>query len=429
LVALVATACIYDPEIEDFADPSVLTTPTPVSTSSQPRSHPETIGDKWSLWVEGPHLRGANIWQALVIPELDGLEFKGAGTVGPPFTQEDFNALSALGANYVSISGPGLFTETPPYVVDPGVQANLDNLLTMIAQADMFATIGFRTGPGRSEYSLCCEGDRYFNGHFNDSVWEDVAAQEAWVEMWRYTAARYRDDPVVVGYKLMVEPNAPGVLFDMYDPEDFYQDYRATTFDWNQLYPRITAGIRELDESTPILIGGAGWSSVEWLPYLDPLDESRIVYVVHQYAPFEQYTHQEGRLRNTYPGVFDTDYDGEDDRFDRAWLEQNLEPVRAFMTTTSAPMAVDEFGVVRWEPGAAQFIADQISAFEALGMNHAIWEWSASWAPFAEEVHAMNYRYGPDPDNLQDDVSNELLEAIMQYWVLNEMRPSTFYSE
>ena len=179
-------------------------------------------GDKWSLWVDGPHLRGANIWQAIVIPDLDGLEFKGAGPVGPPYTQEDFNQLAALGANYVAISGPGLYTEKPPFVVDQGVVDHLDSLLTMIGNADMFATIGFRTGPGRSEYGLCCGGDWYFRDYFNDTMWEDQVAQDAWVEMWRYTANRYQDNPIVAGYKLMVEPNANGVFFGgIYEPDEF----------------------------------------------------------------------------------------------------------------------------------------------------------------------------------------------------------------
>ena len=155
------------------------------------------MGDKFSLWVDGPHLRGANIWQSIVIPDLDGLEFKGSGPVGPPYFQEDFDHLAELGANYVSISGPGLFTEEPPFQVDAGAVANLDHLLAMIAEADMFATIGFRTGPGRSEYNLCCSGDRYFRGYFNDTVWEDQTAQDAWVEMWRFTAERYEQNPIV----------------------------------------------------------------------------------------------------------------------------------------------------------------------------------------------------------------------------------------
>ena len=60
--------------------------------------------DKWSLWVNGPHLRGANIYQRRVYPNLDGPEFSGSGPLGPPHTPEDFDELAALGVNYVNIS-------------------------------------------------------------------------------------------------------------------------------------------------------------------------------------------------------------------------------------------------------------------------------------------------------------------------------------
>ncbi len=400
----------------------------PAIATARPPVTPVTIAPpegKWALWVNGPHLRGANIWQAIVVPELDGLEFKGPGPVGPPFSQEDFDRLAALGANYVSISGPGLFTETPPYTVDPGVQAHLDNLLAMIANADMFATIGFRTGPGRSEFSLCCGGDPYFDGYFNDSVWEDQAAQDAWVEMWRYTAARYRDNPVVAGYKLMVEPNAAGVLLDLYDADEFYADYAGTLYDWNQLYPRIVAGIREVDANTPILVGGMNWSRVAWLPYLQPTADPRTVYVVHQYEPQDQYTHQEPGAENPYPGVFDTDDDGEDDQFDRAWLDNLFSTVDRFAATHGVPLAVDEYGINRWVPGAAQFMDDQMALFEQRGMNYALWEWQTSWEPFAQDVHDMDFRLGPDPDNHTDATPNDLMDVILEYWGHNTVRPSS----
>ncbi|MFQ6093285.1 MAG: hypothetical protein ACE5OR_11540, partial [bacterium] len=111
----------------------------------------ETVVDKWALWNQGTQLRGANIYQRRVYPELDN-GFLGPGPVGPPYSQEDFDRLAELGANYVNISHPGLFTENPPYTLDEDIQDNLDNLLAMIAQADMFAVISFRTGPGRSEF-------------------------------------------------------------------------------------------------------------------------------------------------------------------------------------------------------------------------------------------------------------------------------------
>jgi hypothetical protein len=421
---------VQSPAVSEVEEPASV----PEATSPQlESSHPETdeaspeptAFDKWSLWVDGPHLRGANIWQAVVIPELDGLEFKGPGPVGPPFSQEDFNRLATMGANYVSISGPGLFTETPPYTVDPGVEANLDNLLAMIAEADMFVTIGFRTGPGRSEFGLCCGGESYFEGYFNDSVWEDQAAQDAWVEMWRYTAERYRDNPIVAGYKLMVEPNSSGVFFDIYDPDEFYAEYAGTLYDWNQFYPRLVAGIREVDADTPILVGGNGWSGVAWLPYLQPTGDPRTVYIVHQYEPQDDYTHQEPGGGNTYPGVWDTDYDGEDDQFDRAWLDDLLSTVDTFAATHSVPVAVDEYGLNRWVPGGARFMDDQNGLFEQRGMNYALWEWQTSWKPFAEDVHDMTYRLGPDPDN-RTEVKNDLMNVITQYWARNTIRPSTF---
>ncbi|RKY65174.1 MAG: hypothetical protein DRP99_00665 [Candidatus Latescibacterota bacterium] len=383
----------------------------------------EAAMDKWTLWADGTRLRGANIYQRRVYPELDGPEFMGPGPVGPPYTQEDFYRLAALGANYVNISHPGLFTETPPYVPDLEVQEHLDSLLAMIAEADMFAVISFRTGPGRAEFSVCCLGDDWFDeSYLNDEVWKDSAAQDAWVDMWRYTAQRYRDNPIVVGYDLMVEPNSNEVWLDVWDPEEFYEKYGGTLYDWNQLYPRITAAIREVDPDTPILVGCMAYSAVEWLPYLKPTEDGRTVYVVHQYAPYV-YTHQEPPLIRSYPGVFDTDWDGVDDRFDRAWLEDLLSTVDNFIATYGVPVAVNEFGVMRWEPGAAKFMDDQMDLFEQRGMNYALWVWAPSWKPMAEE-DAFNFRHGPDPDCHTDVATSELMDVILKYWKRNMVRPS-----
>ena len=108
--------------------------------------------DKYALWAGNTALRGANVYQRRVYPELDGPHFLGPGPIGPPYTQDDFERLAAWGANLVVISHPGLFTEEPPYRLDFAVQENLDRLLEMAARAGLFAVISFRTGPGRSEF-------------------------------------------------------------------------------------------------------------------------------------------------------------------------------------------------------------------------------------------------------------------------------------
>jgi cysteinyl-tRNA synthetase len=316
--------------------------------------------------------------------------------------------------------------------VDQDVEANLDTLLSMIAQADMFAVISFRTGPGRAEFSVCCLGDDWYpESYLNDRVWEEQAAQDAWVEMWRYTAERYRDNHVVVGYDLMVEPNANEVLTgEWLDPEEFYNQYGDTLADWNQLHARITEGIRPEDAFTPILVGAMGYSGVEWLPYLEPTDDPYTVYMVHQYAPY-LYTHQwPDSVDCAYPGFCDLDWDGDfDDWLDSVWLDDLLATVDDFATTNGVPVAVNEFGVVRWVPGAAEFMDDEMALFEARGMNHALWVWDPSWEPWTEEVNAFNFRHGPDPGNHTDVPSSALLEAVHGNWQRNAVRPSSWVSE
>lgn len=406
-------------------------TATPFSavllTPSQPKKEitPADIHSKWDLWSSGVSLlRGANVWQALVLSKVDGVVFKGDGRVGPPFTQEDFYNLASLGANYVVISGPGLFTEKPPYQVDMEVQENLDHLLEMIANADMFATIALRSGPGKAEWSLCCWGEPYYRGYFNDRIWTDSAAQQAWVDMWQYTAERYHDNPIVVGYKLMVEPNASEVLFNISEPEEFHKYYSGSLADWNILYPQIVTGIRKTDSETPILVGSDGYSSINWLPFLKPVNDLYIVYVVHQYSPYEQYTHQDPWGNNSYPDTFDTNNDRKEETFDRNWLINLLLPVSNYFLENNSPIAVDEFGICRWVPGAAEYMYDLMGLFEENSWNYAIWEWATSYRPFEEEVHDFNFRFGSDP-KLRFSIENSpLMDVIMYYWSMNIIRPS-----
>ncbi len=408
------------------ATPGPTAIPIPTVTPSLTPALPPSDGvDKWALW-DSVTLRGANIWQRIVVPDLDGPEFLGSGHVGPPYTQADFDDLAALGANWVNISHPGLFTERPPYVLDEEVQANLDRLLEMAAQADLFAVISFRTGPGRSDFTFYRDGagDWFDSDLLVESVWSDQDAQEAWAEMWRYTAGRYRDNPIVIGYDLMTEPNAEAVVLDIYEPSEFYPEHAGTLLDWNQFYPGIVTAIRAVDSDTPVLVSAAGWGGVRWLPYLAPIGDARTVYIVHQYEPQDQYTQQEPPAENGYPGEMDLNWDGTPDPFNRDWLDEFLSPIDAFKSEHGAPVAVNEFGVRRWVPGADAFMADQMELFEQRGLNHALWVWDPAWEPFAQNDE-FNFRHGPDPQNHSDVASNDLMKAIVEFWGRNTMRPSS----
>jgi quinol monooxygenase YgiN len=386
--------------------------------------------DAWTLWTGSTVLRGANIYQRRVYPELDGEDFLGTGIFGPPFGQSDFDALAAMGANYVNISCSGLFAEKPPYELDEAAQANLDALLGMAAAADLFAVISFRAGPGRAEFSICCYGEDWYDPeiHLDDSVWTTQAAQDAWVAMWRHTAERYRDNPVVVGYDLMVEPNANEVLFDEWDPQAFYDAHGDTLADWDQLFPRIVDAIREVDQLTPVLVQHMGYSAVDWLPLMKVIDDERTVYAVHQYQPYV-FTHQEPPLTNTYPGVFDADEDGTAENVDREWLDALLGTVDEFISDHGVVVAVNEMGVMRWEPGAEVYLSDEIELLESRGLNWAVWAWEPQWPPWTTEVTEFNFRMGPDPSNTQDVPGNALETVVTGAWDDNSIRPSSTAGE
>jgi hypothetical protein len=387
------------------------------------------VTSKWSLWSSNVTLlRGANIWQTVVIPEVHGENYNGPGPVGPPFDQGDLDQLAEMGANYVNISHPGLYTETPPYVLNEDAQDNLDDLLDMIEQADMFAVISFRTGPGRSEFTFVMGEDTvtdpqegWFDpSYYNDTVWTDQEAQDGWAEMWRYAADRYRDWDIVVGYDLMVEPNAEEVFFDIWaEPTEFYPARADTLYDWNQFYPDLVDAIREVDTETPILVQAMGYGSVVWLPYLETVDDANTVYVFHQYEPVE-YAHQVPPLTYSYPG----DADSSDEQIDRQWLDDLLSTVDDFQQTHNVPIAVNEFGPMRWEPGADDYMDDLMYLFEQRGFNHAFWEWTTFWEERADN-DAFNFRHGPDPDNHTDVDSSDLMNVIEDYWQRNTVRPST----
>lgn len=376
--------------------------------------------DDWELWTSGTRLRGANVYQRLVYPEVDGPDFMGSGPLGPPYTQADLDALAAAGANWVQLSHPGLFTEKPPYVLNGDVQDSLDRLLDMVGKAGMKATIAFRTGPGRSDFTFYWDGaGEWFDpSYLNDNVWVEQEAQDAWVAMWRYTAERYRDHPAVIGYELMVEPNSNDRLLGVWDPEEFYSRYGGSLYDWNQLYPRITAAVRDVDTDTPILVGGNDYSNSNWLPYLSVSGDDRTVYIVHQYEPMI-YTHQDAdSLRLSYPGVFDAKNDSRPETVDKAWLEVWLSPIDSFRSATGAPVAVSEYGIKRWVPDAARFIDDELGIFEASGLNYAVWIWDPVWQAWNNLNDDFSLRDGPDPNN-HVEIENQIMTVTSKYWWFN----------
>jgi Cellulase (glycosyl hydrolase family 5) len=352
-------------------------TPTRASvTDDVPPAFAATIREKFDLWRGPTSLRGANIWQQRVTRDDE----MGAGPVGPPYSQQDFDHLAAWGANYVNISHPGVFSEGGDYSFDEAAFQNLQQLIERAEQADLFVVVSFRTGPGRKEEIFDDDDPR------PSRVWKSKPAQAAWVEMWRETARRLKDRANVVGYDLMVEPETPKHGL------------------WNRLARQITQAIREVDARTPILIGAADWSTVDSLDGLELNGDARTVYTVHQYEPYA-YSHQESRRAG----------------YQVAEVEALYRRIADFKNEHGVPVAINEFGAERFAPNASDYVALQMRLIEAMGANHALWLWETS---FPLDYDEFNFRRGSDAGNHHDVQTSALIETIKADWANNAVRPS-----
>ncbi len=368
----------------------------------------------WALWNGGTKLRGANVWQKRIEPAVDGDGF-GNAKVGPPYSDEDLASLSALGANWINLSYPGLFTEQPPYVLDEAVEKELDRWLERCAKHKLYVTLSFRTGPGRNEAIF----DANAKSRANHKVWTDKAAQEGWVEMWKHTANRYGHHPVVAGFHLMVEPNGNSVVSPPIEEADaFFAKYKGKTVDWNPLAIRLIKVIRSQNSEVPILAGAMNYSSLGWASSLDLPDTHNVITNVHFYEPY-QYSHKEVAM--AFPAAQASDStDGE--VWDATWLKTKLAQVKQIKKDNETPVSIGEFGVFRHQTGATRYLEAVTSQFEELGVNYSVWLWESSFKKI--DYDQFNYRRGTDEKNHQDIKNNVLLEVLKKRWAKNAVRPS-----
>lgn len=403
------------------------------------------VMEKMDLWRSqgGAHLRGAVIYQRRRYADLDG-DSLGHGAVGPVYAQTDFDRLAEAGANVVVLSHPGLFTETAPYVLDRAVQANLDRLVEMAERADLFIVIALRTGPGRSEFTFAADqaGTWFGPERLDDSLWASEEAQEGWAAMWRHVAARYRGHPAVIGYELMVEPNSNHVgadarngRLDVWDPAEFETRFGGTAYDWNRLYPRLLEAVRLVDPTMPVLVGGNGYSSIDFLSQLRVVEDPAVVYVAHSYGP-RAYTHQEPGAALSYAQARAQESGRPMDG--AAWFEALFAPLDRFRHHRAGhpaqaspsggesllPMAMTEFGVVRWAPDAAGYLADQLAALERRGMNAMLYGWAPEGASQGQAIDRFDPSFGADPDNHTRLAATPALEVLARHWRANRERPS-----
>ena len=170
---------------------------------------------------------------------------------------------------------------------------------------------------------------------------------------------------------------------------------------------------RAVDERTPILVNSIGWAYPQQFKALQPTGDPRTVYVVHFYDP-HYYTHQKPGDNVVYPGFRVPGKQPE--AWDKAVLEAQFAPVRAWEQEHHAPIFVGEFGCARYAPGAEQWLGDQMDLYEKYG-----WSW-AYWA--FREWDVMNIERTADPADKLNHSDTPLLRLFKTHYSKDTQFPT-----
>jgi len=343
---------------------------------------------KIDLWdnATGPHLRGAVLPQRRVYPAIDGDTFLGPGPVGTPITDAALASLAQSGANLALLSHPGIFTETRPYRIDHQIADHLALLVERCASYGLYSVIGFRTGPGRSEFTFHRDdGDSWFPASMIDErVWNDSEAQAGWAEMWIHTARQFESNPSIAGYLPMVEPNGSHI---------------ARRSPWPQMARQMALAIREIDTLTPLLISPDGYANLSNENELDLAGIENTVLAIHDYSPFA-YTHAHAPSAASFS----------------VETAQVLRPV-------SDRWMVGEWGVRRWAHNAPEFARLRLQSMEEQGANSAWFSWPSGWGNYEQVENGWNPFFGNDPDATSRVRDAPMMDVLRRYWSRNTLRP------
>jgi len=237
-----------------------------------------------------------------------------------------------------------------------GELMKLDALLPACEEYGLLVVVDLHSPPG---------GKATVSGYIGSDtgLFSDRQAQEKFVEVWRRIAARYKGAKPIWGYDQANEP--------------VEQESEEGCDDWQALAERAARAIRAIDPERAIIVEPSQWGSPEGLAGLVPIPVSNVVYSVHMYLP-HAFTHQgvhDSGPAYRYPGLI------EGKQWDKAQLEQALQPAIDFQNRYHVHIYIGEFSAIRWAPdhSACRYLSDLIDIFEAQGWDwsyHAFREWS-----------------------------------------------------
>ena len=286
------------------------------------------------------------------------------GMLAHTVTETDFVDLRAMGMNSARL---GLITykdfendEAPLTYREQNFEA-LDSLIEGAERQQVYLILSMRQSPGGHNTA-----DHSGSRNCDDSpveeptgcdetapettpgcreLWRNAEYQERLVKLWEKIAARYHDRPIIAGYDVLNEPDAPN----------------ATAL--NDLYGRLIAGIRLHDERHIIFLEGERWATK--LQCVFSPQDVNVALSAHFYDP-AWYTHDQDPAG-------DHGYPSEEDGFTRDTLREALSDRVA--SSLDLPVWVGEFGAQTSVPTYLAYSRDVRDLLEEMGLHSSYYDY------------------------------------------------------
>ena len=183
-------------------------------------------------------------------------------------TQEDINYIASTGATTIRLPFHYKLFTGEEYLGSHDPQegfALVDRLVGWCREAGLRLILDMHDCPGGQT------GDNIDDSYGYPWLFRSPEMQERFIEVWRRIAARYADEPVILGYDLMNEPIA-----------HYFGDKDELNAELQPLMIRTARAIREVDPNHILILAGAQWNT-NFKVYDDWSFDDNVMFTCHIY--------------------------------------------------------------------------------------------------------------------------------------------------
>ena len=185
-------------------------------------------------------------------------------------TRGDIEFIASTGANTIRLPFHyKLFTDEDYMGMKAGNDgfARIDTLVEWCRNNGLYLILDMHDAPGGQT------GDNIDDSYAYPWLLESERAQQQFCDIWGEIAAKYADEPVILGYELINEPVAPY----------FGERTDSLKAALEPVHKKAVAAIREHDKNHIVLLGGAVWNS-DFSCFNDWTYDDKLMYTCHRYG-------------------------------------------------------------------------------------------------------------------------------------------------